>query len=167
MENPLGPTLANVFMNHLEEKFVDQVKTMNGVITWSSYVDDIFILINDLANMKKVLQFINNLHKNIKFTFEIEQDIILPFLDVKILRKDNVGFIVSIYRKKTFTGVYLNWNSLTSRRYKIDREIERFFNDKFKDFHKMDEEDKNIIFLSLPYFGMFAEDFKKRLTNLV
>ncbi len=47
----------------------------------------------------------------------------------------------------------------------IDREIERFFNDKFKDFHKVDEEDKKIIFLSLPYFGMFAEDFKKRLTK--
>ena len=92
---------------------------MYGVITWLRYVADIFILINDLANMKKVLEFINNLHKNIKFTFEIEQDFILPFLDVKILRKDNVGFIVSIYRKKTFTGVYLNWNSLTSRRYKI------------------------------------------------
>ena len=25
MGSPLGPTLANVFMNHLEEKFVDQV----------------------------------------------------------------------------------------------------------------------------------------------
>ena len=24
-----------------------------------------------------------------------------------------------MYRKKTFTGVYLNWNSLTARRYKI------------------------------------------------
>jgi hypothetical protein len=111
---PLGPTLANVFMNHLEEKFVDQVKTMYGVITWFRYVDDIFILIDDLANMQKVLELIHNQHKNIKLTFGIEQDFILPFLDVKILRKDNVGYIVSIYRKQTFTGVYLNWNILTS-----------------------------------------------------
>jgi hypothetical protein len=26
---------------------------------------------------------------------------------------------------------------------------------------------KRIIFLSLPYFGLLSEDFKKRLTNLV
>ena len=74
MGSPLGPTLVNEFMNHLEEKFVDQVKTMYGVITWLRYVDDIFILLNDLANMKKVLEFISNLHKYIKFTFEIEQN---------------------------------------------------------------------------------------------
>jgi hypothetical protein len=49
----------------------------------------------------------------------------------------------------------------------IEREIERLFNDIFKDFHKMVKEVKRIIFLSLPYFGMLSEDFKKRLTNLV
>ena len=42
----------------------------------------------------------------------------LPFLDTVVIRKHN-GFFTSIYRKKTFTGVYLNWNSLTARRYKI------------------------------------------------
>ena len=68
MGSPLGPTLVNEFVNHLEEKFVDQVKTMYGVITWLRYVDDIFILINDLANMKKVLKFIKNQHKNIELS---------------------------------------------------------------------------------------------------
>jgi hypothetical protein len=208
MGSPLGPTLANIFMNHLEEKFVNQVKTTYGVLIWLRYVDDIFILIKDLANMDKVLNFINNFHKNIKFTYEIEKDFILPFLDVKILRRENVGFIISVYRKKTFTGVYLNWNSLTSRRYKIglikcllnrawricsdlklfhlevlkvkiilrknnypnkviDREVERFINDRYTSIQSVNEEDKKIMFLSLPYFGNFAEDFKLRFTNTV
>ena len=65
MGSPLGPTLANIFMNHLEEKFVNQVKTTYGVLIWLRYVDDIFIIIKDLANMDKVLNFINNFHKNI------------------------------------------------------------------------------------------------------
>ena len=64
-----------------------------------------FTTIKDLANMDKVLYFINNFLKNIKFTYEIEKDFILPFLDVKILRRENDGVIISIYRKKTFTGV--------------------------------------------------------------
>ena len=74
MGSPLGPTLANIFVNHLEEKFVDQIKTTFGVIVWLRYVDDIFILIKDPANMDKVLGFINSLHKTIKFTYENEKD---------------------------------------------------------------------------------------------
>ena len=52
MGSPVGPTLANIFVNHLEEKFVDQIKTTFGVKVWLRYVDDIFILIKDLANMR-------------------------------------------------------------------------------------------------------------------
>ena len=210
MGSPLGPTLANIFMNHLEEQFVDQIKTKFGVLVWLRYVDDIFILIKDLSNMEKVLDFINGLHNNIKFTYEIEKDCVLPFLDVKVLRKDKLGFITSIYRKKTFTGVYLNWNSLTSRRYKtglikcllnrswricsdlklfhlevlkikvilrrndypnkvIDREIEIFISDKYKEDRTRDKEieDKKTLFLSLPYFGEFAEDFRVKLNRMV
>ena len=47
MGSPLGPTLANIFMNHLEEQFVDQIKTKFGVLVWLRYVDDICILIKD------------------------------------------------------------------------------------------------------------------------
>ena len=43
----------------------------------------------------------------------------INFLDIKIKRDDlNSTFITSTYRKPTFTGVMLNWNSLTSIRYK-------------------------------------------------
>ena len=42
----------------------------------------------------------------------------LPFLDVRISR-NHTRYFTSVYRKKTFTGVYIHWTSLTSRRYKI------------------------------------------------
>ncbi len=41
----------------------------------------------------------------------------LPFLDICVVRTAN-RYITRIYRKKTFTGVYLNWRSLTANRYK-------------------------------------------------
>ena len=43
----------------------------------------------------------------------------LTFLDVLVSRKSN-GFFTTIYRKPTYTGVYLNWNSLTAQVYKIN-----------------------------------------------
>ena len=42
----------------------------------------------------------------------------LNFLDVKVTRNSDDSISTSTYRKPTFTGVMLNWNSLTSIKYK-------------------------------------------------
>ena len=42
----------------------------------------------------------------------------INFLDVKISRENDNSISTSTYRKPTFTGVMLNWNSLTSIKYK-------------------------------------------------
>ena len=67
---------------------------------------------------EKILEFLNNQHGNIKFTIEHETDGKLPFLDTEVER--HIGkYTTTVYHKPTFTGVYLNWTSLTARRYKI------------------------------------------------
>ncbi len=43
-----------------------------------------------------------------KFTQEAEEDDSLPLLDVLVRRKDN-KFLISIYRKTTLTGQYVNF----------------------------------------------------------
>ncbi len=51
---------------------------------------------------------------------EFENNNKLPFFDVLVRKKGSSNeFVSTLYRKKTFTGVYLHWNSLTSRKYKI------------------------------------------------
>jgi hypothetical protein len=69
-------------------------------------------------NAKQILDYLNKQHSKIKFTLETEKDNTLNFLDVKIKKKDNLTLETSTYRKPTFTGVMLNWNSLTSLKYK-------------------------------------------------
>ena len=64
------------------------------------------------------LIYLNKQHPNIRFTIEHEQDNKLPFLDTLVCRGED-SYKTTIYRKKTFTGVYLNWTSLTTKRYKI------------------------------------------------
>ena len=49
-------------------------------------------------------------HKNIKFTFKTEDSNNFSFLDMKITRKYK-RFVTSIFRKATFSGVFINYDS--------------------------------------------------------
>ena len=49
---------------------------------------------------------------------ETEEKNILNFLDVKVKKNNNLTFSTSTYHIDTFNGVYLNWRSLTARKYK-------------------------------------------------
>ena len=89
-----------------------------GVNIWLRCVDDIFATLRDAKKANEILDFLNKQHPNIKFTIEHEKDNRLPFLDTTVYR-GYTSFKTTLYRKKTFTGVYLNWTSLTCKRYKI------------------------------------------------
>lgn len=116
MGSPLAPTLANIFIHELELQYMNRLNEL-GVNNWLRYVDDIFLLIKDKKCCETILDFLNNIHPSIKFSSQQENDNELSFLDIKIKRTIN-GYKTSIYRKPTFTGVMINWNSLTSRSYK-------------------------------------------------
>ena len=118
MGSPLGPVLANIFMCDFEEKWVMN----NGAraTIWFRYVHDTFTLFNNKGTAVQFLSYLNSRYKNIQFTIEFEQDHEIPFLDVLIKRHLNNSFSTSIYRKKTFTGLYTQWDSFTPRKYKIN-----------------------------------------------
>ena len=61
----------------------------------------------------------NTRHKNLKFTFDFEQNNSFSFLDVKITRGSN-GFSTSVFRKATFSGVFTNFDSFIFESYKTD-----------------------------------------------
>ena len=54
---------------------------------------------------------LNEFHPNIKFTHELENDGVIPFLDVKIKRNENEEIETSVHRKETNTDIYMNWHS--------------------------------------------------------
>ena len=117
MGSPLGPFFANFFMSDFERKHMSEFKKL-GVNLWYRYVDDVFASLKLNANVSTILDYMNGLHPNIRFTCELEENNRLPFLDTYVVRYIN-KYVTTVYHKKTFTGVYLNWNSLTSRKYKI------------------------------------------------
>ena len=105
MGSPLGPVLANIFMCHFEEKWLTKSRFCPSL--WFRYVDDTFTMFDSKDNANEFLSFLNSRHYGIKF---------------KILLKrcpDNT-FFTSVYRKKTFTGLYTKWDSFTPRKYKLN-----------------------------------------------
>ena len=59
----------------------------------------------------------NTRHKNLKFTFDFEQNNSLSVLDVQITRGSK-GFSTSVFRKTTFSGVFTNFDSFIFESYK-------------------------------------------------
>ena len=88
---------------------------------WFRYVNDTFTLFHNKDTAVQFLSYLNSRHKNVHwFTIEFEHDPEIPILDVLIKRQPNNSFSTPIYRKKTFTGLYTQWDSFTTRKYKIN-----------------------------------------------
>ena len=139
MGSPLGPSLANLFMSHLEKRFLTNCPSEFKPVLYRRYVDDTYCLFRDRDHVAMFLECINCQHPNINFTAEIEAEYSLHFLDVLVTREGN-NFMTSLYRKKTFTGLYTDFASLAPDKYKnnlISVLIYRAFHicPSYKNFH--------------------------------
>ena len=61
-----------------------------------------------------MLSVLSNFHPKIKFTYKMEVESKLAFLDI-LLHRDGHDIIVTVYRKVTNSDVYLNWYSFCPR----------------------------------------------------
>ena len=59
--------------------------------------------------------YLNTKHKNIKFTYEKQIDNKLPFLDILISNNENLQ--ISVFHKKRYRGLLLNYFSFTPDSY--------------------------------------------------
>ena len=78
----------------------------NKVKLWKRFVDDTYCLARS-EYIDNILLALNSFHKNIRFTFDIEKDNTIPFLDILIIRKPG-KIETTVYRKKTCTNLYMN-----------------------------------------------------------
>ena len=118
MGSPLAPVLANLFLGHYENIWLNNYQGPS-VQFYRRYVDDTFCLFNDERDALLFFNFLNSQHPNIKFTMEKETNKMLAFLDVCINNKDPCNLLMSVHRKKTFSGLLTNFFSFTSYSYKV------------------------------------------------
>ena len=116
MGSPLGPALASIFVGYEEAQLFNIAKRP---LVYFLYVDDTFVVFNNEKDCNTFLTRLNSLHPLLRFTYEKESNHSLPFLYVLVERHDS-EFLTSVYRKPTFTGQYLRWNSFSPQKRKIN-----------------------------------------------
>lgn len=87
----LSPFLADVFMDNLENTYLD-------IQLWLIYLDQIFVVLDGdfLNTTNNFLASINNLHPFINFTLELEQNHKINFLDLIVKYQDFKSFAYRI-----------------------------------------------------------------------
>ena len=111
MGSPLSPILANLYMEYFESTLLPQIPEHLRPSVWLRYVDDVFsIYPHSEESFQEFLRQLNGLAPTIRFTTEIEQNGVLPYLDVNV-HKDNGRFRFSIYRKPTHSESYIHYFS--------------------------------------------------------
>ena len=105
---PLSPTLANVFLCFHEQKWLNDCPNEFRPTYFRRYVDDCFIIFDDVSKVDKFLAYLNCRHPKIKFTKEVERNGCLPFLDVHVKRV-GTQLSTSVYRKPSYTGLGLSF----------------------------------------------------------
>ena len=105
--SPLGPVLSGIFMIELENRLV--LILNESTTLWRRFVDDAVTFVKN-DSIAYVLDQLNSFHEQIQFTYEVEHNNKLPFLDVLLIKNAN-KIDTTVYRKPTNTDVYLNWNT--------------------------------------------------------
>ena len=109
--SPLGPVLANIFMVELEQSVKPDL--MDKMKCWTRYVEHPLCYVKT-GSIDYVLKMLNDFHRNIQFTYEIETDSKVSFSDVLVTLNSNNNINTTIYRKSTNNDIYLNWESFES-----------------------------------------------------
>ena len=73
-----------------------------------SYVDNTFVLFNKKSHIEQFIVFLNTWHNNLKFIFDSEHYLMLPFVDVNVIKTDS-GLMSSTHYKQTHTRLYTNF----------------------------------------------------------
>lgn len=108
MGSPVSVVVANLFMESLEQSALQSFP--HPIKYWRRYVDDTFVVVKSEL-VSELLNHLNSQHDRIRFTYEVEKEGSLPFLDVRVLRRQDGHLETQIYRKQTHTDKYLDFAS--------------------------------------------------------
>lgn len=130
-----SPSFADVVMTNLLKRFIRAIDFPLPYL--QKFVDDIDTAIPE-DKIDNCLEILNSLENKIKFTFEVETNGTLPFLDMLLVRKDN-RILIDLYKKPISSNRVLNFKSHHPLHQKISvikmmkNKIDNLCSDEFKE----------------------------------
>ncbi|XP_062709972.1 uncharacterized protein LOC134288627 [Aedes albopictus] len=108
MGNPLSPSIEDWVMETLLDTVIRMLKIPLPFLR--KFVDDLITAI-PLNQLQHVLETFNSYDVHIQFTYELEVDNKLPFLDMLLIRQSNQKVTTQWYQKPIASGRFLNYFS--------------------------------------------------------
>ena len=115
MESCISPVVANIFTAYLEKTVISTFHTPPTLCV--RFVDDTFCVIKRSC-VGEFHDHLDGTSSFIKFTYELEIDGRLSFLDVIVTRLHNGALTTTIYHKPTHANRYLQFTSRHSGHHK-------------------------------------------------
>jgi hypothetical protein len=111
MGAPTSSILSEVYLQNLEHNSIFKILMEQNIVAYFRYVDVILIVYDkNKTNISHMLDLFNKLHPKLKFTMELEEGMMINFLDITIYRRPT-GVYASIYRKPTASGSLIHFDS--------------------------------------------------------
>lgn len=119
MGSPASPIIADIIMEKLLDVTMEKLKIKPRLLT--KYVDDIFAVVRK-DQVDETLRNLNAFNGQIQFTYEVEKENRLPFLDSIVCRTDNL-LKLNWYQKETASGRLISFYSKHPRKVIINTAI--------------------------------------------
>ena len=111
MGSPISGTMAELFLQYIENRHLKQLLDAKNIIFYTQYVDDIFIIYDTTrSTADSIHNYINNIHNCLQLNPTHESNTQINFLDLCIIRKTN-KLEIDIHRKPTTTDTAINYLS--------------------------------------------------------
>ena len=109
--SPISSTLAEIYLQFLEEIYIKQWLESKEISYYTRYVDDTLIIFDqNKTNKLTIINHTSNIDKHLQFKISVEENNIIIYLDLSIHRNNN-NTDLGIYRKPTCTDTTIQFSS--------------------------------------------------------
>ena len=130
MGSKISPSMADIFVNIMEQDLIKKLISNGTIISYYRYVDDIFCIVKK-GHQNDILNKMNEFDPSLKFTLELMEENRLNFLDITVCLFDE-DLSLEFYRKSSASNCLTNFkHEVSPKSYKISTlcgEIHRVHN---------------------------------------
>ena len=108
MGSPVSGVLACIYLEFLESDSFKYI--IPNTACYFRYIDGILLIYPQDLDLHSIIDRLNNVEPSIKFTYELESNSTLPFLDILVIRNIN-KLEFKVYRKPTCKNYHIHFYS--------------------------------------------------------